>query len=99
MVFFALRKTKIMGRGDSYQLQGQGGGDALTSADGASVPPDPNVFWRFLYFPEDTVLTNLEGNIRGIDNLEGITHLAGTGFGGQFTAIEVSSGTVIAYTE
>lgn len=84
-----------MGRGDSYQLQGQEGGTALTSSEGASTPT--NEYWRFLYFPENTVLANLEGNIDNIANLEGMTHLAGTGFGGQFTAITVTSGTVIAY--
>lgn len=88
-----------MGRGDSYQLQGIGGGTALTSSEGASTPTSPATYWRFLYFPEDTVLADLQGNISNIANLESITHLAGTGFGGQFTNITVTSGTVIAYDE
>ena len=81
-----------MGRGDTYQLQGQQGADALTSSEGATTGK-----WRWLYFPQDTVLSNLEGNIDNIANLETITHLAGSGFGGVFTAITVTSGTVVAY--
>lgn len=81
-----------MPRGDSYQLQGQQGGTAYVSGDGAVTGQ-----WRWLHFPVDTVFSNLEGNIAGIANLEGITFPAGTGLGGQFTALTVTSGVVVAY--
>lgn len=82
-----------MPRGDSYQLQGLQGGDVLNAGEGAQTGKS----YRWLQFVENTVLSNLEGNLDNIADLESITHLAGTGFGGHFTAITVSSGTVIAY--
>ena len=52
---------------------------------------------RWIQFVTDTVLANLEGDLANIADLEGITHAAGTGIGGKFTAIDVTSGTCIAY--
>lgn len=82
-----------MGRGDSYQLQGRQGGHVLNAGEGAQTGKD----YRWLQFVENTVLSNLEGNLENVADLESITHLAGTGIGGKFTAVTVSSGTVIAY--
>ena len=81
-----------MGRGDSYQLQGQQGFIALNAASGATTGS-----WRWVYFPADTVLADIQGNITNPTIVEGNTHLAGTGFGGEFTALQVTSGTVYAY--
>lgn len=53
--------------------------------------------WRWIQFVEDTVFTTLSGSLTNIADLQTITHLAGTGIGGQFTAITVASGTCIAY--
>lgn len=55
--------------------------------------------YRWIQFIEDTVLGNLEGNLDNVADLEGITHLAGTGIGGNFTAVTVTSGTCIAYIQ
>jgi hypothetical protein len=37
------------------------------------------------------------GNLDEIGNLDGKTLPAGSGLGGEFTKVEISSGTVIAY--
>lgn len=76
-----------------YNLQGGSGGDALNAASGAQT----DKLYRWIQFVEDTVLANLEGNIANIANLETITHLGGSGIGGTFTAVTVTSGTCIAY--
>ena len=85
-----------MSRGDSYQLQGQAGGDALTSTEGSTIGK-----WRVIQIVNDAVFTDLvtgnNGPISTIANLEGITHLAGTTLFGEFTTIHVASGVVIAY--
>lgn len=76
-----------------FNLQGGSGGDVLKAADGAQTGKT----YRWIQFIEDTVLGNLEGNLVGVAGLETITHLAGTGIGGNFTAVTVTSGTIIAY--
>ena len=86
-----------MPRGDQYFLQGQAGGDALTSSEGSTTGT-----WRVIQIVNDAVFTDLQtanghGAISTIANLEGITHLAGTTLFGQFTTIHVASGVVIAY--
>jgi hypothetical protein len=83
-----------MPRGDSYQLQGQQGGHVLNAGEGAVTGN-----FRWIQMVEDTVFTTITGsNLTNTADLAGITHLAGTGIGGTFTAITVASGTCIAYT-
>lgn len=77
----------------SYDLQGQGGGILITSANGAITGK-----FRWLQFITDTVLSNIVvSNIEDIDTLGGITIPAGIGIGGMITEITVTSGSVIAY--
>jgi len=87
--------TTIMPRGDSYQLQGQMGGVVLTGADSAVGK------FRWIQAIEDSVLLTdageTAGNLADIINLDGKTLIAGMGIGGEFTKVEISSGTVIAY--
>ena len=84
-----------MPRGDSYQLQGQMGGIVLTGADSATGS------FRWVQAIEDSVLLadtgETAGNLVDIINLDGKTLPAGSGLGGEFTKVEISSGTVIAY--
>ena len=80
---------------EAHLLQGGNGGHVLNAGEGAQTGKT----YRWLQFVEDTVLSNLEGNLTNIGDLETITHLAGTGIGGNFTAVTVSSGTVIAYDQ
>ena len=84
-----------MGRGESYQLQGQMGGIVLTGADSATGR------FRWIQAVEDSVLLTdtgeTAGNLADIINLDGKTLPAGSGLGGEFTKVEISSGTVIAY--
>jgi hypothetical protein len=84
-----------MPRGDSYQLQGQMGGIVLTGADSATGS------FRWVQAIEDSVLLTdtgeTAGNLVDIINLDGKTLPAGSGLGGEFTKVEISSGTVIAY--
>jgi hypothetical protein len=86
---------KNMGRGDSYQLQGQMGGIVLTGADSATGG------FRWIQAIEDSVLLadtgETAGNLADIINLDGKTLPAGVGIGGIFSKVEISSGTVIAY--
>lgn len=78
----------------SYDLQGQGGGRVLTSASGAVTGN-----FRWLQTVTDTVLTTLtSSNITNASALQTITIFGGVGFGGNFTAVTVSSGVVIAYS-
>ena len=81
-----------MSRENSYQLQGQQGGYVLNVGEGAKTGN-----WRWIQIVTDTVFTTLTGNLTNIADAQGITFLAGTGIGGQFTAITVASGTCIAY--
>lgn len=79
----------------AFYLQGGNGGHVLNAGEGAQTGKN----YRWIQFVEDTVLSNLEGNLTNVADLESITHLAGTGIGGNFTAITVSSGTCIAYDQ
>jgi hypothetical protein len=79
----------------AFHLQGGNGGQVLTSASGAQTGKN----YRWIQFVTDTVLTTLQGNLTGISGLQTITHLAGTGIGGNFTAVTVASGTCIAYDQ
>jgi hypothetical protein len=87
--------TTIMPRGDSYYVQGQQGGVVLTGADSAVGK------FRWIQAIEDSVLLTdadeTAGNLADIINLDGKTLIAGMGIGGEFTKVEISSGTVIAY--
>jgi hypothetical protein len=84
-----------MARGDSYQLQGQQGGIVLSGADSATGR------FRWIQAIEDSVLLTdtgeTAGNLADIINLDGKTLPAGSGLGGEFTKVEISSGLVIAY--
>jgi hypothetical protein len=80
-------------RGDSYQLQGQMGGKAFTSADGAVTGN-----FRWVQIVNDTVFSALASNIVDSNTkLITITHPAGTGIGGIVTGFTVTSGVVIGY--
>ena len=79
----------------AFQLQGGNGGHVLNSAEGAQTGKT----YRWIQFIEDTVLSALAGNLTNVADLQTITHLAGTGIGGNFTAVTVSSGTCIAYDQ
>lgn len=84
-----------MPRGDSYQLQGQMGGIVLTGADSATGK------FRWIQAIDDSVLLTdtgeTAGNLADIINLDGKTLKAGMGLGGEFTKVQISSGTVVAY--
>jgi hypothetical protein len=79
----------------AFLLQGGNGGHVLNAGEGAQTGKT----YRWLQFVEDTILSNLAGNLTNVVDLQGITHLAGTGIGGNFTAVTVTSGTVIAYDQ
>ena len=82
-------------RGDSYQLQGQQGGIALTVANGAVTRN-----FRELRVVNAAVLSSLTSNIEGgATKLITITLPAGLVIGGQITAVTVSSGVVIGYDQ
>lgn len=85
-------KGLVMPRGDSYQLQGQQGGEVLTT--GALTTGSS---YRWVQVIQDTVLSDLEGNLDNISDLTGVTIPAGIGIGGNITAVGVTSGLVIAY--
>lgn len=82
-------------RGDSYQSQGQQGGLAITSANGAVTRN-----FRSLLVVNDAVLSALTSNIEGgITKLISITLPAGLVLGGQITAVTVTSGVVVGYDQ
>jgi hypothetical protein len=87
-----------MARGDSYQLQGQQGGQVYTSADGAVTGN-----FRWLSIVTDTSFSAIESSnlMNAATQLIDITIPAGRDLGGVFTGFTIASGTtgvVIAYT-
>jgi len=84
-----------MGSPVSYDLQGQGGGQVITSASGAVS----GVF-RWIQVVTDTVLSAVTApNLTNASALQSITIPAGVGLGGRFTGITVTSGVIIAYRD
>ena len=78
----------------SYDLQGQGGGDVITSASGAVTGT-----FRWVQVITDTVFSVFTAsNIGSASGLQTITIPAGVGIGGRITALTVTSGVVIAYS-
>jgi hypothetical protein len=81
---------------DAFLLQGGNGGHVLNSGEGVQTGKN----YRWIQMVEDTVFTTITGsNLTNTADLAGITHLAGTGIGGNFTAVTVASGTCIAYDQ
>jgi hypothetical protein len=80
----------------AFLLQGGNGGHVLNSGEGAQTGKS----YRWIQMIEDTVFSTITGsNLTNTADLATITHLAGTGIGGNFTAVTVSSGTCIAYDQ
>jgi hypothetical protein len=83
-----------MARGDSYQLQGQGGGIVMGPGDVLEGN------FRWIQIVNDTVIQTMSStNILNLSDLVNITLPAGLGIGGNFTAITMLSGVAIAYYE
>jgi hypothetical protein len=78
----------------SYDLQGQGGGIVLSPVTQSNSIGN----FRWIQVVNDTVLATLASdNIANESDLVGITLPAGTGIGGRFSFVDVTSGVVIAY--
>lgn len=88
---FGCRSGLVMPRGDSYQLQGQQGGEVLGNSESSTGP------FRWIQVIQDTTFATVEGNLDNIDTLEATTIPAGIGIGGLFTNVSISTGLVIAY--
>jgi hypothetical protein len=85
-----------MARGDSYQLQGQQGGQVYTSADNAVTGN-----FRWLSIVNDTVFSSITSSnlTNASTKLITITIPAGRDLGGVFTGFQISgTGVVIAYS-
>ena len=81
-----------MPRGDSYQLQGQQGGEVLGNGESSTGP------FRWIQVIQDTTFSIIDSsNIANVDTLESTTIPAGIGIGGAFTNVSVTTGLVIAY--
>jgi len=80
----------------AFLLQGGNGGHVLNSGEGAQTGKS----YRWIQMVEDTVFSTITGStLTNTADLATITHLAGTGIGGNFTAVTVTSGTCIAYDQ
>ena len=78
----------------SYDIQGQGGGQVITSASGAVTGT-----FRWVQVVTDTVFSVFTApNLTSATGLQTITIPAGMGIGGRITALTVTSGVVIAYS-
>ena len=76
----------------SYDLQGQGGGIAISDVDTYTGN------FRWIQVVSDCVISTIESsNIDSVSVIAGITIPAGVGIGGRFTSISLTSGAVIAY--
>jgi hypothetical protein len=83
-----------MGSPADYNLQGQNGGQVITSASGAVTGT-----FRWVQVITDTVFSVFTApNLTNATGLQTITVPAGVGIGGRITALTVTSGVVIAYS-
>lgn len=88
----------MSGSKDAYNLQGMAGGIVLSGADSSSAGP-----FRWIQAVTDTVILadsgggETAGNLTDYSNLDGVTLAAGTGIGGLFSKVQISSGVCIAY--
>lgn len=81
-----------MPRGDSYQLQGQQGGEVLAAGMTGLGQ------YRWVQVIQDTVFaTFIATNLDSFASIENTTIPAGIGIGGSITELEVQTGLVIAY--
>jgi hypothetical protein len=81
-----------MPRGDSYDLQGQGGGQVYSGTDVAVGP------FRWVQTVGDTVFSAFTApNLTGASKLVGPTINAGIGIGGTINGFTLTSGLVIGY--
>jgi len=82
-----------MARGDSYQLQGQGGGVVIGASSSATGT------FRWIQVINDAVLDDLvSSNVIGLAAIiDPVIIPAGIGIGGSFSSISVATGVVIAY--
>jgi len=82
-----------MARGDSYQLQGQGGGIVIGAASSATGT------FRWIQVINDAVLDDLvSSNVISLAAIvDPVIIPAGIGIGGSFSSISVATGVVIAY--
>jgi hypothetical protein len=90
---FGCRSGLVMPRGDSYQLQGQQGGEVLAAGQTGVNGP-----YRWIQILQDTVLEGITApNLTNAASLTSTTLPAGIGIGGSITELEVLTGLVIAY--
>lgn len=86
-----------MGRGDSYQLQGQQGARIVDSAAGTITGP---FRWLVALSPSDNNQLDT-GTVSNITNatatLASIVFRQGVGIGGHFTAVDVAAGSFLCY--
>jgi hypothetical protein len=79
----------------SYDLQGQGGGQVLSTGE-SSVQQASNVRW--VQCLTDCVFDTINAsNLEESFIIEGKTIPAGVGFGGRFELVGITSGLAIAY--
>ena len=80
---------------EAHLLHGGNGGHVINSGEGAVTGE-----FRWVQIVEDTVFSVVtDATLTNASDLQTITHAAGTGFGGNITALTVTSGTVIAYNK
>ncbi len=91
-----------MPRGDSYQLQGQGGFVVLGPNEGTDNPAVTTYTgkYRWITFIEDTDIILLEGeNLDNVSELSGLPTKAGIVLGGIFTRLVIGAGKAVIYKE
>ena len=77
----------------SYDLQGQGGGHYIDATTGVISGN-----WRWIQVITDSVFADItSSNIADLSQISTVTIPAGTGIGGKFSSIDLTSGVVIAY--
>ena len=88
-----------MGRGDSYQLQHQGGGKVLAAGDSFAAAADNDGHaGREMVVLTDAVLATYTSNLSDAStDIAGATLPAGTVIGGVISAVSVTSGLVVVY--
>lgn len=82
-----------MGNPSDYNMQGQGGGLYIDETTGAVSGN-----WRWIQVITDSVFADItSSNIVDLSQISTVTIPAGTGIGGKFSSINLTSGVVIAY--
>lgn len=78
-------------------IPGYNGGSVI--ADTTTTTPPEGTMFVGLHVITETVIDEIEGNLAGVESLEGATLPAGAVIPGRFSSVKLTSGIVVAVLE